>query len=135
MCRLVQCAARISRLNSSSVFSGPFNCSDLPFRRSLKKIDCVLLGSYKSKNVIQSSSVLCEISIIVCEMAKPNGNWSDEMNNFQHRLLHHHRAQLSDYREKIPPHGGEEADGQVVPYEKDEQIVDSEWEDFEKLLR
>lgn len=35
--RLVQCAARISRLNSSSVFSGPFNCSDLAFRRSLEK--------------------------------------------------------------------------------------------------
>lgn len=55
------------------------------------------------------------------------------MNNFQHRLLHHHRAQLSDYRDKISPDG--EEDGQVVPYEKDEQIVDSEWEDFEKLLR
>ena len=43
------------------------------------------------------------------------------------------RGQMSDYREKIPPNDGDQ-EGGVVPYEN-EEIVDSEWEDFEKLLR
>lgn len=59
-----------------------------------------------------------------------NSNWSDEMSNYHHnhQQPRHHRGQMSDYREKIPPEEG------VVPYEN-EEIVDSEWEDFEKLLR
>lgn len=62
-------------------------------------------------------------------------NWSDEMAGFhktpQPSSRHsHHRNQMSDYRDKIPPN----EDQGVVPYEN-EEIVDSEWEDFEKLLR
>lgn len=63
-----------------------------------------------------------------------NPNWSDEMNKYHHNHQpprHQHRGQMSaDYRDKIPPNEDEGA----VPYET-EQIVDSEWEDFEKLLR
>lgn len=67
---------------------------------------------------------------------KSNGNnWSDEIASYHHNhqpsTRHQHRGQMSDYREKIPPNEEEEG---VVPYET-EQIVDSEWEDFEKLLR
>lgn len=63
-------------------------------------------------------------------MEKSHSDWNFPMDNQPNR---HNlgRGQMSDYREKIPPNSeGEE--GEVVPYEND---VDSEWEDFEKLLR
>lgn len=44
-----------------------------------------------------------------------NNDWSDEMDNYQPRHLHHR--------------------GQIAPHDDEEIIVDSEWEDFEKLLR
>lgn len=70
--------------------------------------------------------------------SNPNNNWTDEMASFHHNNNHQQprhplRGQMSDYREKIPPN--ETTTDEGVVSNENEEIVDSEWEDFEKLLR
>lgn len=65
-------------------------------------------------------------------MDKSRSDWNFEMDNHQNRH-HSGRGQMSDYREKIPPNSEGEEGEEVLPY--GENDVDSEWEDFEKLLR
>lgn len=62
-------------------------------------------------------------------MSHNNNKKTGDNNNHHHR----HRSQVSDYREKIPPNQAQ--DQEVGVHYENEEIVDSEWEDFEKLLR